>query len=194
MWSKFSDWVHWHTHPIPKELKAFEQIVVVQNREFIMSRATMEDLDDILATEHEAYHGNDPWPRYIFEQELNRTRERLYVVLRHPETNSLVAFMGVAFRTGIREVHLTNITVSPHWQGREIGTFLLMYLMTLAQQGRFLRLSLEVATENTRAIELYQRLGFQIVRERHDYYGKGKNAYDMAQMVKKRKSVNRIKQ
>ncbi|SOB42949.1 Ribosomal-protein-alanine N-acetyltransferase [Weissella viridescens] len=184
MWKNFKAWLYWHTHPIPKELRAFRQSVAVNGTDFVMTRATMADLDDMLAAEHEAYGGVDPWPRYIFEQELNRTRERLYVVLRHPETNSLVGFMGASFRPGIREVHLTNITITPHWQGREVGTFFMSYLMTLAKQSRFSRVSLEVAVANERAIRFYERFGFQIIRERRNYYGKQQHAYDMALILK----------
>ncbi|MBM7616787.1 ribosomal-protein-alanine N-acetyltransferase [Weissella uvarum] len=186
MWKRFNELVYWHTHPIPKELKEFRQSVQINGFEFVMMRATMADIDDMQAIEREAYAGDDPWPRRIFEHELNRTRERLYVVLRQPETNSLVGFMGAAFRPGIREVHLANLTVSPHWQGREIGTFFLSYLITLTKQNHFQRLSLEVETTNERAIKLYEKFDFQIIRERRNYYGPQRNAYDMAQVFSKK--------
>ncbi len=74
-----------------------------------------------------------------FAEELRRTRDRLYVIVRQPETGSMVALIGAAFRPGIHEVHITNIMVAPHWQSRGVGTFLVMYMMTIAQQINFHR-------------------------------------------------------
>ena len=106
------------------------------------------------------------------------------MIVRQPETGSMVALIGAAFRPGIHEVHITNIMVAPHWQSRGVGTFLVMYMMTIAQQINFHRISLEVRVSNKRAQQLYARLGFQIIRRKVHYYGEnGEDAFDMAQIL-----------
>lgn len=184
MWKRFKNWLHWQMHPLPQSLREFKQTISVKGFDFELVPAQYQDVDEMVELEREAYHGEEPWSADIFHNELHRSRERLYVVVREPETGAMVAYIGAAFRPGIHEVHITNVTVAPHWQGRGIGTFLLMYMMTVAKQIRFNRMSLEVRVSNTSAQRLYERLGFQVVRRKAHYYeDNGEDALDMAQIL-----------
>lgn len=184
MWKKFSDWFENIKRPLPESAQRFHQKIVIKNFEFDLMPAQEADLADIIALQENAYQGETQWPLEVFTEELQRTNDRLYVILRQPETGSLVALIGCAFRMGIHEVHITNIMVAPHWQNRGIGTFLVMYMMTIAQQLDFHRMSLEVRVSNVSAKKLYERLGFQVVRRKTHYYGEdGEDAFDMAQLL-----------
>ncbi|APS42590.1 Ribosomal-protein-S18p-alanine acetyltransferase [Weissella jogaejeotgali] len=184
MWKKFNQLVHWWDKPVSEEMREFRQKIVIKDFEFDLMPAKHSDLEDIMALEKAAYNDTILWPMSAFSEELRRTRDRLYVIVRQPETGSMVALIGAAFRPGIHEVHITNIMVTPHWQSRGVGTFLVMYMMTIAQQINFHRISLEVRVSNKRAQQLYERLGFQIVRRKTRYYGEdGGDAFDMAQIL-----------
>lgn len=184
MWKKFSDWFENIKRPLPESAQRFHQKIVIKNFEFDLMPAQAADLADIIALQENAYKGEIQWPLEVFTEELQRTTDRLYVIVRQPETGSLVALIGCAFRMGIHEVHITNIMVAPHWQNRGIGTFLVMYMMTIAQQLDFHRMSLEVRVSNVSAKKLYERLGFQVVRRKTHYYGEdGEDAFDMAQLL-----------
>lgn len=184
MWKKFSDWFENIKRPLPESAQRFHQKIVIKNFEFDLMPAQAADLADIIALQENAYKGEIQWPLEVFTEELQRTTDRLYVIVRQPETGSLVALIGCAFRMGIHEVHITNIMVAPHWQNRGIGTFLVMYMMTIAQQLDFHRMSLEVRVSNVSAKRLYERLGFQVVRRKTHYYGEdGEDAFDMAQLL-----------
>ncbi|SCC01162.1 ribosomal protein S18-alanine N-acetyltransferase [Weissella bombi] len=184
MWKKFNDWFENIKRPLPESAQRFHQKIGIKNFEFDLMPAQEADLADIIALQENAYQGETQWPLEVFTEELQRTNDRLYVVLRQPETGSLVALIGCAFRMGIHEVHITNIMVAPHWQNRGIGTFLVMYMMTIAQQLDFHRMSLEVRVSNVSAKKLYERLGFQVVRRKTHYYGEdGEDAFDMAQLL-----------
>lgn len=183
MLKRFKQWWQQVQHPIPATMEEFMQVVQIADFEFILRRAKETDIDDIVAMEEDVFDGVAPWSEAVFRAEIQKERGHLYMTLRHPETNSLVAYIGAIFRPGIHEVHITNLAVTPHWQRRQIGTFLLTYLMSLAQQSRYQRISLEVGVHNQVAQTLYQRLGFQIVRRRRNYYGQGLDAFDMAQLL-----------
>lgn len=184
MWKKFNQLTHWWEKPVSDEMREFHQTIVIKDFEFDLMPAKRSDLEDIIALEKAAYDGEALWPMEAFAEELRRTRDRLYVIVRQPETGSMVALIGAAFRPGIHEVHITNIMVAPHWQSRGVGTFLVMYMMTIAQQINFHRISLEVRVSNKRAQQLYARLGFQIIRRKVHYYGEnGEDAFDMAQIL-----------
>lgn len=184
MWKKFNQLTHWWEKPVSDEMREFHQTIVIKDFEFDLMPAKRSDLEDIIALEKAAYDGEVLWPMEAFAEELRRTRDRLYVIVRQPETGSMVALIGAAFRPGIHEVHITNIMVAPHWQSRGVGTFLVMYMMTIAQQINFHRISLEVRVSNKRAQQLYARLGFKIIRRKVHYYGEnGEDAFDMAQIL-----------
>jgi ribosomal-protein-alanine N-acetyltransferase len=72
-----------------------------------------------------------------------------------------------------------TIGVSPEFQGRGIGTALLAALLARADE-LFAPVFLEVRTDNTAAISLYERHGFTRIGLRKRYYRpSGADAYTM---------------
>ncbi|MFN3705230.1 MAG: GNAT family N-acetyltransferase [Thermoflexales bacterium] len=59
--------------------------------------------------------------------------------------------------------HMVRLAVHPHAQGRGIGCALLLRELTGAREQRISALSLNVVSSNTRAMQLYRQLGFQVV-------------------------------
>ncbi len=57
-----------------------------------------------------------------------------------------------------------GICIKDEWQGRSIGSNLLKYLLNNAKKNHIRRISLIVATNNTRAIHLYKKVGFRVFR------------------------------
>jgi len=184
MLKNFRNWYQWIRHPLPQNLRHFKQRIVVNGFEFDIVPAQHQDVEEMIRVQNEAYHGDEQWSTAVFHNELSRTRERLYVIVREPQTHTMVAYIGAAFRPSIHEVHITNVTVTPHWQGRGIGTFLLMYMMTVAKQIKFDRISLEVRVSNDGAKRLYEHLGFQVIRRKTNYYENNhEDALEMAQIL-----------
>ncbi|MDR3190386.1 MAG: ribosomal protein S18-alanine N-acetyltransferase [Lactobacillaceae bacterium] len=183
MWKRFKNWLQWTLHPMPPELRNFSQAVKIKGDDFVLTPAKLDDLNEVVAVESAAYAGETPWPYEIFAYELNRQHDRLYIVMRRPGTNTMVGYIGAAFKPGLREVHITNIAINPEWQSRGLGKFLIVYLMSVANQINFTRMSLEVRASNTRAQQLYQQLGFTKIRTRHAYYEDQEDAFDMALLL-----------
>lgn len=68
------------------------------------------------------------------------------------------------------EAHLLNIAISPTHQRRGLGSWLLLLLLSQAQQAGATTLFLEVRASNHAAIALYLRHGFERIGIRRGYY------------------------
>ncbi len=80
-----------------------------------------------------------------------------------------VAGYSVAM-SGVQEMHLLNLTVSPPWQGRGHGIALLDALVAQCRRDRSATLWLEVRPSNPRARSVYRRYGFEEIGLRRGYY------------------------
>lgn len=83
--------------------------------------------------------------------------------------------LGEIFAYGILsisagEAHLMNLCISPVLQNQGYGQKLMGKLMEIAQQHSAKSLLLEVRPSNTTARELYEKMGFDEVGIRKDYY------------------------
>ncbi|ABR74801.1 ribosomal-protein-alanine N-acetyltransferase RimI [Actinobacillus succinogenes] len=82
------------------------------------------------------------------------------------------------------EATLFNITVHPDFQGQKLGHMLLNALIEQLRKKGILSLWLEVRESNRHAIKLYEKLNFNEVDVRKNYYptadGKRENAVIMA--------------
>lgn len=72
--------------------------------------------------------------------------------------------------SGVQEMHLLNLTVSPPQQGRGHARALLDALVAQCRRERSEVLWLEVRPSNQRAREVYARYGFEEVGLRRGYY------------------------
>lgn len=69
----------------------------------------------------------------------------------------------------VDELTLHNIAVSPQQQGKGIGAALIKDILAYAEYHQ-LTVFLEVRVSNSKARSLYQRVGFETVGRRPDYY------------------------
>lgn len=68
-------------------------------------------------------------------------------------------------------VHIHKYVVDKQYRNRNIGSSLLMNLCVLCLSMQINRISLNVYSDNTKAIEFHKRNGFRIISTRHDKYG-----------------------
>lgn len=107
-------------------------------------------------------------PHELKEENFRRTIEELrttglYVVA---EEGGLVIGHALLVPMGLEAIaHVFRLTIMVHegHQGRGIGTALMKHLMNWARRDkRCLKIELGVRAVNTRAIRLYQKLGFRL--------------------------------
>lgn len=124
-----------------------------------------QNLDDFVALDQLCLGGL--WSRAGYERELESPNGFL-LGLRRSDSPTLVG-IG-AFWQILEEAHITLLMVHPLYQGRSLGKFLLLGLLTQAKDFRLQRATLEVKASNVKAINLYKKFGFQYVGTRRRYY------------------------
>ncbi|EKF24818.1 ribosomal-protein-alanine acetyltransferase [Mycolicibacterium hassiacum DSM 44199] len=148
--------------------------------QIVYDKLTPADAARCAELERQLFDGDDPWPERAFLAEL-RSRHIHYVAarVRVPEGERLVGYGGIARlgRAKPYEYEIHTIGVDPAYQGRGIGRGLLTRLLDWAADGTVF---LEVRTDNTPAIKLYESVGFVTVGLRRRYYRvSGADAYTM---------------
>ena len=113
---------------------------------------------------------------------LKNNQGERYHNLKLIEDDNIVGF--AVCQTVLDEATLFNIAIDPQFQRRSFGYLLLHTLIEQLQQKDIATLWLEVRESNQKARRLYERLGFNEVDIRKNYYptpdGKRENAVVMA--------------
>jgi len=146
-------------------------------------RLTPGDIDSIVDIEKRSFP--HPWSRSSFLEELHRTDSHNYGIMSgsHQEETPLIAY--ICYRIIQDEMHLLKIAVAPHCRSRGVASFLLRRRLR-AEENRGIAASiLEVRPSNLSAIALYDRLGYQTVGKRPNYYADTRE--DALVMVKRLK-------
>lgn len=121
-----------------------------------------DDIGAVLAIEQQAYPF--PWTRGNFKDCLV-SGYRCEVVEQGGE---LLGYSVLS--SGAGEGHVLNCCVAPAHQGQGVGSELMRRMMADAKTFGIGVLFLEVRPSNRRAIELYERLGFEAIGLRRGYY------------------------
>lgn len=144
---------------------------------YFIARAQITDIPEILQVEQQVYKAT-PWNEAAFSSEVKHTKDRLYLVVR--KNDQLIAFAGCSFNYQKNEAHITNIAVTPDYQRRGIGRFLIRKMIRKAALLDMEVMSLEVRVTNEQAQNLYKRMGFIPGKTKKNYYfGDHEDALDM---------------
>lgn len=124
------------------------------------------------------FPGDNPWSEQAFVQEFSQPNNH-YV--GEELDGILVGYAGLAL-LGSREdpeFEIHTIGVDPAYQGRGIGSQLMDQLVHVADLMHG-PIYLEVRTDNTAAIKLYEKFGFVTLGTRKNYYQpSGADAFTM---------------
>lgn len=108
---------------------------------------------------------SDPWSEASIRYELTNRLSYWLVAL---ENETVVGYVGSQSVLG--EADMMNLAVAPAYRKQGVGEHLVNRLVAdLAEHGVY-RLTLEVRVSNTPAISLYEKLGFQSLGRRPNYY------------------------
>jgi ribosomal-protein-alanine N-acetyltransferase len=144
----------------------------------VLDALTRADAQRCADLEAVLFPGDDPWPASAFLQGISSDHTH-YFAARAGGT--LVGYAGTA-RLGNKppfEYEVHTIGVDPDFQGHGIGRRLLGALLSLADADGA-AVFLEVRTDNTAAIGLYESEGFVTIGLRKRYYQtSGADAFTM---------------
>jgi ribosomal protein S18 acetylase RimI-like enzyme len=88
----------------------------------------------------------------------------------------LAGYALVLRRRGSRIARLYSLAVAEAWRGSGLGSRLLALAQERAALNNAASFRLEVRTDNEAAIRLYERTGYRLVGQKHDYYADGATA------------------
>lgn len=120
---------------------------------------------------------SDPWSQKSVASELENPLALWLVAM---DGERLVGYVGS--QTVLGEADMMNVAVDPEYRRQGVaGALVTALAQRLAQQGN-VSLMLEVRASNVPAMALYQKLGFEQVGRRKDYY---RNPKEDALILKK---------
>jgi len=125
-------------------------------------RMQLADLPDVLRNERQGY--THPWTEGIFRDCLRNGQECW--LLMSSGQNVGHGILSVA----AGESHLLNVCVHPDFQGHGFGRIIVEHVLARARAGEASTIFLEVRPSNLAACELYDKLGFNEVGIRENYY------------------------
>jgi ribosomal-protein-alanine N-acetyltransferase len=151
-----------------------------------VARMTPADLDQVMPLERRCFR--DPWTRHMYLSDLTGNNLAAYLVLRapagtvsslpdRPSIPPLLAYGG--FWLLVDEAHIATIASHPDWRGCGLGQWLMLALLEEAMLRGAALSTLEVRVGNEPARRLYQKLGFEEVGARPNYYRDGEDALIM---------------
>lgn len=133
-----------------------------------MTLSDLEKIEDILTTDFD-----DFWNKKVLEEELSSSSSK-YIVAK--SDNEIVGFAGL--KIVLDEADIMNIVTRKNYRRQGIGSLLLKNLIMLCENSGTKSIALEVNENNSNAIGLYLKFGFQHIGVRKNYY-KNENAIIM---------------
>lgn len=121
-----------------------------------------DDLEAIMEIERRAYRF--PWTAGIFRDCL-----RVGYCCWCYERDGRIDGYGV-MSVAAGESHILNLTVRPEAQRQGIGVRLMRHFLQLARRHNADMVMLEVRPSNTPAVRLYEKMGFNEIGRRRNYY------------------------
>lgn len=125
---------------------------------------TWDDLDQVMVIEKENF--SVPWTEMGFFTYLMR-EDALFLVAEDEEKN-IFGYCGVII--AIDEGDITNVSVKKELQGQGIGKKLIQELIHQTGSRGVHTLFLEVRESNISALGLYEKMGFERMGIRKNYY------------------------
>ncbi len=98
----------------------------------------------------------------IITRRAESPREALLGVFAGQELIGMASLNAVGMPARVRHRAVVGISLVSQYWGKGIGTAVLRALIALAEEAGYEQIELDVVDNNTRAIALYERLGFQL--------------------------------
>ena len=114
--------------------------------------------------------------------EVNNKNSIYYVILDIGK-NKAIAYAGMDIV--LDEAYIVNIAVLPEYRNKGYGYIITNELIKYCEENKFSFITLEVRVSNYTAINLYEKLGFEKVGIRKNFYtAPNENAYIMTKFFK----------
>ncbi len=135
---------------------------------FIFAPMTVADIPEVMRIERRVFSAM--WTSGIYHREITANPWSHYYVLRptHPDLPPILAYGGVWQMD--KSAHIPTIATHPDYQGRKLGSYLLIQLLIKGEKLGCTEATLEVRASNYPAQKMYLRRGFEVAGIRYHYY------------------------
>ncbi len=135
------------------------------NPKLTFSPITLEDLDPIMSIEQQIYP--NPWSAQVMQDCIQAGYQCLKGQTSEcPDEVACYALMMI----GYQESNLLNIGVNPKFQRQSIASQMMHRLLLISRINQAKYMWLEVRESNHAALGLYQKLNFEKIGLRKNYY------------------------
>ncbi len=128
-----------------------------------IEKMTAEHIPYLAEIEKQCF--STPWSENALSEELLNPHARFFVCLKDGQVCGYIGAHNV-----VGEVYITNVAVSPSHRGQGIGAMLVGFLKEYSKTENADFITLEVRKSNSVAIKLYDKMGFNVVGERKNFY------------------------
>ncbi|UUX33629.1 ribosomal protein S18-alanine N-acetyltransferase [Fundicoccus culcitae] len=105
------------------------------------------------------------WSEKATRSDFENPNNEYYVMFDQKKAVGYVSLQHV-----LDEASITIVYIDASWRRQGLGEALLQFVIAQLQARGLLHLFLEVRAGNTAAIKLYQKVGFQQIAQRKNYY------------------------
>jgi ribosomal-protein-alanine N-acetyltransferase len=133
----------------------------------------------VLVSMERVLFADSPWSMGQFKEEFKGVPNSRHFLVATNGADEIVGYAAVLVVAPGIEADVLTVAVLPEYARQGIATHFMGELEKWSKEKQSLAMMLEVGTENTSAIALYEKLGYQTIATRKNYYGQGLDAFVM---------------
>ena len=133
----------------------------------------------VLVSMERVLFADSPWSMGQFKEEFKGVPNSRYFLVATNEADQIVGYAAVLVVAPGVEADVLTVAVLPEYARQGIATHFMNELEKWSKSKQALAMMLEVGVENAGAIALYEKLGYQTIATRKNYYGQGLDAFVM---------------
>ncbi|KRN88422.1 GNAT family N-acetyltransferase [Ligilactobacillus ceti] len=151
-----------------KEVDFDNQKLNVSQSQYLVTRAVVPDIPDILALKRVVCNSETIWTADAFEEAFQNREHKLYLVIRYED--QLVGFISCAFDRCAKTAHIMDLAVIPDYQKHGIARKLIEIVLLKAGSLKMVEVTATIAAYKDQIISIYTDLGFQIIPNDEEEY------------------------
>jgi len=133
----------------------------------------------VLVSMERVLFADSPWSMGQFKEEFKGVPNSRYFLVATNDADQIVGYAAVLVVAPGVEADVLTVAVLPEYARQGIATHFMNELEKWSKGKEALAMMLEVGVENSGAIALYEKLGYQTIATRKNYYGPGLDAFVM---------------
>lgn len=134
----------------------------------LIRKMTFDDIAAAVLIEKDCF--SLPWSEKSFKESLERD-DTLFLVCEEQIVSKNVAVTGyIGMYLSFDEGNITNVAVSPSYRKKGYGEALVSAAKEIAKEMQIEKIFLEVRASNIPAISLYEKMGFESLGVRKNFY------------------------